>query len=634
MFYPSSQRGPTLVNWPQSASNMSAPNEKPPPSDDSVTGRAFRRSLLVLLLVGALVAGLSFLQERKAPASKSSTGEAESPAAPRAGLNAIPRAGFTDITHSAGISFVHNNGAYGEKLLPETMGGGVAFFDFDNDGAPDLLFINSGYWPGHLPDGRVSKTLALFHNDGRGHFIDVTDGSGLEQSFYGMGVAVGDCDNDGLEDVFVTGVGGNHLFRNLGQGRFQEVTSQAGVGGSTNDWSTCAAWVDYDNDGRLDLFVGNYVQWSREIDFQVDNRLVGVGRAYGRPMNFPGSFPRLYHNEGGGRFTDVSAGAGIQVRNKATGAPMGKTLGVAPVDLDGDGWMDLVVANDTVQNFVFHNERNGVFKEIGAISGIAFDNYGGARGAMGIDAGRFEEGDSLGISIGNFANEMTAFYVAQNDPLSFTDQAIQQGIGPASRQSLTFGVFFFDYDLDGRLDLLTANGHIDPDIDKAQPDQHYRQPAQLFWNARGVDRRAGFVPVPPEKCGADLFQPIVGRGSAFADMDGDGDPDVVLTQVGGPPLLLRNDQRLGHHWLRLKLVGTKCNRDAIGAWVSLRAGGRTLWRQVMPTRGYLSQSELPVTFGLGDSNHADDVTVTWPDGSKQKVVSPRLDGLNLVQQSR
>src|SRR6266404_1209767 len=514
------------------------------------------------------------------------------------------------------------------------MGGGVAFFDCDADGAPDLLLVNSTYWSGHIPDGKSPTTMGLYHNDGRGRFTDVTAGSGLDISFYGMGVAIGDYDNDGLDDVFLTAVGGNHLFRNVGAGKFREVTAAAGVAGSASDWSTCAAWIDYDNDGQLDLFVGNYVQWSREIDFQVDNRLPGIGRAYGRPMNFPGSFPRLYHNDGSGHFSDASARAGIQIKNHATGAPMAKTLGVAPVDMDGDGWIDLVVANDTVQNFVFHNERNGTFREIGAVSGIAFDNYGGARGAMGIDAGRFQENDSLGISIGNFANEMTAFYVSQNDPLTFSDQAIAQGIGAASRQSLTFGVFFFDYDLDGWLDLLTANGHIDADTEKVQPSQRYRQPAQLFWNARGVDPKAGFVPVSPEKCGSDIFQPIVGRGSAFADIDGDGDLDVVITQIDGPPLLLRNEQKLGHHWLRFKLVGTKCNRDAIGAWVRLRVRNRTFWRQVMPTRGYLSQSELPVTFGLGQGHRADEVTVIWPDGSKQKVDSPQLDALNLVQQSR
>ena len=604
-----------------------------PPGDDAMIGRAFRRSLLVLLFVGAVVAGISFVLERKSSAPRTQIAEGEAPAARRLPVNEIPLARFSDITKEAGITFVHNNGAYGDKLLPETMGGGVAFFDFDNDGAPDLLFVNSTSWPWRLPEGKNPTTMALWHNDGQGHFTDVTVGSGLQVSLYGMGVAIGDYDNDGLDDVFITAVGGNHLFRNDGNGKFQELTTLAGVGGSTDDWSTCAAWMDYDNDGRLDLFVGNYVKWSKEIDFQVDNRLVGIGRAYGRPMNFPGSFPRLYHNDGNGRFTEVSAQAGIQIRNQATGLPMAKTLGVAPVDLDGDGWMDLVVANDTVQNFVFHNERNGTFKEIGAVSGIAFDSFGGARGAMGIDAGRFQEDNSIGISIGNFANEMTAFYVSQNDPLTFTDEAITQGIGAASRQSLTFGIFFFDYDLDGGLDLLTANGHIEEGMEKTRPSQRYRQPAQLFWNARAVNKKFGFVPVPPEKCGADIFEPIVGRGSAFADIDGDGDLDVVLTQISGPPLLLRNDQQLHHHWLRFKLVGTKCNRDAIGAWVKLRVNGRTLWRQVMPTRGYLSQSELPVTFGLGNMDRADEITVIWPGGSNQKLASPLIDWLHVVHQA-
>src|SRR6266404_8787832 len=331
------------------------------PGDDAVIGRAIRRSLVVLLFVGAAVACASFLLEHKQSAAQTQITELAAPAS-RSGPGAdIPVARFINVTKQAGINFSHNNGAYGDKLLPETMGGGVAFFDCDADGAPDLLFVNSTYWSGHIPDGKAPTTMALYHNDGHGRYSDVTAGSGLDISFYGMGVAIGDYDNDGLDDVFITAVGGNHLFRNLGKGKFREVTAAAGVAGSASDWSTCAAWIDYDNDGQLDLFVGNYVQWSREIDFQVDNRLPGIGRAYGRPMNFPGSFPRLYHNDGSGHFSDASARAGIQIKNHATGAPMAKTLGVAPVDLDGDGWIDLVVANDTVQNFVFHNERNGTF---------------------------------------------------------------------------------------------------------------------------------------------------------------------------------------------------------------------------------------------------------------------------------
>jgi len=609
--------------------NESVSEQKPPGfGDDGASGRAMRRSLIVLLSIGIVVGALFFLFEQK-------------PSPPQPGdvtklavsLSEIPTARFANITTDAGIQFVHYNGATGRKLLPETMGGGVAFFDFDNDGDQDLLFVNGTSWPGHNPEGAQRPTAALYRNDGKGHFENVTAGSGFDVPLYGMGVAVGDYDNDGLVDVFITGVGGNHLFHNEGNGRFKDVTATARVGGSPNDWSTSAAWIDYDNDGKLDLFVCNYVHWSPEIDLELNHTLPGIGRAYGRPISFAGSFPVLYHNDGNGRFTDVSAASGVQVKNPATGLPMAKSLGVAPVDLNDDGWIDLIVANDTVQNFVFTNRHDGTFQEVGAISGLAFDPFGSARGAMGIDTARFQDDNSLGISIGNFANEMTAFYVSQTNSFTFSDQAIAQGIGAASRLSLTFGVFFFDYDLDGWLDLLTVNGHIEEQIHLAQANQQYRQPAQLFWNSRGVLRNGGFVQVPPEKCGADIFKPIVGRGSAYADIDGDGDPDVVLTQINGPPLLLRNDQHLDHHWLRLKLVGTKSNRDAIGAWVKTRIRGQTLWRQVMPTRSYLSQSELPVTFGLGKSDHVDELMVIWPDGSKQRVDQVKLDSLTTVVQS-
>ncbi len=541
----------------------------------------------------------------------------------------VPAARFTDITAEAGIAFSHVNGAYGDKLLPETMGGGVAFLDYDDDGHQDLLFINSTYWPGHVPEGKALPTMALYHNDGHGHFAEVTKGSGLDVSFYGMGVAVGDYDNDGLPDVFITAIGGNHLFHNEGHGKFREVTTEAGVGGSTNGWSTGAAFIDYDNDGKLDLFVCNYVQWSPEIDRDKSYQLPKIGRAYGPPRNFNGTFPSLFHNDGHGQFTDASARAGLQIKDPATGLPMAKSLAVAPVDVDNDGWIDLVVANDTVPNFLFHNEHNGRFKEIGAQSGVAYDAYGLIRGAMGIDSARFRNDDTLGIAIGNYANEMNALYVAQRDSLLFADEATKVGVGPASQKLLKFGLFFFDYDLDGRLDVLTANGHLEPEINRVQSDQQYRQPAQLFWN-RGEGKNKGFVAVSADKAGPDLFKPIVGRGSAFADIDGDGDLDVVLTQVGGPPLLLRNEQHLGHHWIRLKLVGSKSNRDAIGAWIKVRVGGHTLSRQVMPTRSYLSQSELPVTIGLSDTDRVDTVEIDWPSGSKQKLQLLPIDHLSTI----
>ncbi len=591
---------------------MSAPRDDSEFQVQMAMRRAVRWAVAALLLVATAVA---FLVLRNSQGDGDGKGEAKVQ---------TPAVKFADVTKEAGLTFEHYTGATGEKLLPETMGGGSAFFDFDGDGDQDLLLVNSTDWP--WSPKRATHTAALYRNDGRGKFEDVTAGSGLDVDLYGMGAAIGDYDNDGRADLLLTAVGGNRLFHNEGDGIFRDVTVEAGVAGSPDDWSTSAAWFDFDNDGDLDLFVCHYVAWSRESDRAINYQLAGIGRAYGPPMNFPGSFSALYRNEGDGRFVDVSSASGVQVKNGVTGEPVGKSLGVAPVDLDGDHWTDLIVTNDTAQNFVFHNERNGTFKEIGELSGAAFDRFGKVRGAMGIDTARFEENDSVAISIGNFANEMTALYVSPPNALTFADEAIARGIGTATRNLLTFGVFFFDYDLDGSPDLLTANGHLDEQIGQAQPGQQYRQPAQLFWNSRSHGQAAAFVPVPEGPLTKDLTQPIAGRGSAFADIDGDGDLDVLLTQVGGPPILLRNEQRLGHHWIRIRLTGTRANRDGIGAWVTVRAGGRTLSRQVMPTRGYLSQSELPVTIGLGATDHVDEVIVTWPGGETQKVSNIRIDG--------
>ncbi len=542
-----------------------------------------------------------------------------------------PAVNFVDITRNAGIGFEHENGADGEKLLPETMGGGVVFFDYNNDGRPDLLFVDSRPWPWSPRASTQQRSrLVLYRNDGGGHFTDVTAEAGLEADIYGMGAAAADYDNDGWTDVFVTAVGANHLFRNVG-GRFVDVTAAAGVGGRSDQWSTCAVWFDYDRDGDLDLFVCNYVRWSKAIDLQQDFRLVGVGRAYGPPRTFEGAFPYLYRNDGG-RFTDVSKEAGVQVKNPATGVPMAKSLGVAAIDLDADGWPDLVVANDTVQNFVFHNERDGRFSEIGARAGVAFDAYGNSRSAMGIDTGDFRNDGSIGIAIGNFANEMTALYVSQQAPLQFADEAIVAGIGPKSRSALTFGVLFVDYDLDGRLDLVTANGHIEEDIQKVQASQRYAQPPHVFWNA-GNAAGPTFVHVPPGS-GGDLLKPMVARGIAVADIDGDGDPDIVLTAVSGAPRLLRNDQRTGHHWIRLELTGTRANRNAIGSIVEVQVGGETLRRTVSPVRGYLSQSELPTTIGLGDRTSVDRVRIRWPDGSIQDIDHLPIDATSRVVQPR
>jgi hypothetical protein len=588
-------------------------------SDDAVIGRATRVSLVALAVI-ALAATAAFFWMRRKPAPPPvRVTELQTPPSVAPAAVSPPKVSFQNITEAAGIRFTHFSGAEGERLLPETMGGGGAFFDADGDGDQDLLIINGAPWPWAKNPPATQPTHALYLNDGHGRFTDATKGSGFDQTFYGMGVACGDFDNDGLVDVFITAVGPNRLFRNLGNGRFQDVTAEAGVAGDENEWSSSAAFMDIDQDGDLDLFVANYVRWSRDIDFEVAYSIDGRNRAYGPPMNFQGTFPCLYRNDGNGRFTDISRESGVQIRNPATGVPVAKSLGVAPADLNGDGWIDFVVANDTVQNFVFINRHDGTFAEVGAAIGVAFDPNGATRGAMGIDIARHRNDEALGIGIGNFANEMTALYVSQGSQCLFTDEAIPEGIGPASRLLLKFGLFFFDYDLDGWTDLLTANGHLEEEIAKLQRSQQYRQPAQLFWNAGAYG--GGYYEVSPDLAGADLFTPIVGRGSAYADIDGDCDLDVIFFQVNGPPLLLRNDQQTGHGCVRFKLTGRGSNRDAIGAWIGVTAGGLTQWRQVMPTRSYLSQSELPVTFGLGNMKRVDSVEIRWPGGQIQRLAN-------------
>lgn len=602
----------------------------PPESEegnDEVIGRALRVSLIVLLVVVATGGGVAWWMLRKPPTVV--TPETE----PNLGTSKtdtvdVPATPFADITKAAGIDFVHENGATGEKLLPETMGSGCAFLDYDNDGDQDLLFVNSNRWPWDKREAGKPATPALYQNDGKGKFSNVTEGSGLDVSFYGMGVAVADYDADGDVDVFCTAVGNNRLFRNS-EGRFEEVSDQAGVAGKVDDWGTSCGWFDYDNDGDLDLFVCHYVVWDREADVAQNFQLVGGGRAYGRPQNFGGTFCTLYRNDGEGKLSDVSEISGIQVANQDTQVPAGKSLGVAFADFDDDGWLDVVVANDTVGNFLFHNQRNGTFRNVAEFCGVAYDTNGLARGAMGIDVAWFRNDSSLGIAIGNFSNEPTALYVSRGKKLQFRDDAVSNGLGPATRLELKFGLFFFDADLDGRLDLFTANGHLEEDIQRVQATQTYAQSPHFFWNC-GADKKTEFVQVPKEKCGEELLRPMVGRGAAAADIDGDGDLDIVATASGGPARLLRNDQQSGHHWLRLKLAGKA--PDAIGAMVELHHAGRVQRRLVSPTRSYLSQSELPVTFGLGESDQIEKVVVRWPNGDKQELTELKVDQLHEIRQ--
>ncbi|MCI0357507.1 MAG: CRTAC1 family protein [Planctomycetaceae bacterium] len=611
-------------------------HEDSPEQDDAVIGRALVVSLAVFLAIGTILAiatGVYMVSAAPpappAPAQIAIAGKRE------ASVAAIPNVPLTDVTAESGIAYSHTSGAYGEKLLPETMGGGVAVLDYDNDGDADLLFVNSTIWPWKLAAGDAKPTLALYANDGKGKFSDVTKDVGLAISLYGMGAAVGDYDGDGWSDLFLTAVGPNRLLKNE-QGKFVDVTEAAGVAGADDAWSTGCTWFDYNRDGRLDLFVCNYVKWSRELDVSQGFTLTGNERAYGPPLSFEGTLCYLYRNDGEGKFSDVSQAAGIQVFNSQQPEkkiPAGKSLGVVPFDLDGDGWQDLVVANDTVQNFVFHNQKDGKFAEIGSQAGIAFGSDGSARGAMGIDIGRPRNSPAVAVVIGNFANEPTSFFVSQGDPrrLVFEDESVSNGLGPQSRLELKFGVFFFDYDLDGRLDVLAANGHLEEEINKVVPSQHYKQPPQLFWNA-GAGEATEFVRVPADKVGQQFSQPIVGRGAAYADFDGDGDLDVVLTQCGGTARLFRNDQQLGRHWIRVKLKGRGANPEAQGTILRLHSGGVIQERVVSPTHGYLSQSELTVTFGLGQSSAIDKLEIHWPDGAKQEIAAPKADQLLLISQ--
>ena len=597
--------------------------------DDAVIGRAFARSLKVLAALAAaalIVVALRYVF-RAAPEEAR-----EIPvAAPRAVATVpdVPAVAFTDVTADAGIDFVHVNGAEGEALLPETMGAGAAFFDFDRDGDQDLLLVNSTTWGAGADTG---PTMALYENDGAGRFAERTAALGLATSFYGTGVAVGDVDNDGWVDLFVSAVGPNRLFRNVEGGRFEDVTGPAGVAGAETEWSSSSAFFDADGDGDLDLLVGNYVRWSREIDIDVGYQLTGVGRAYGPPLNYGGTTMDFYRNDGSGSFTDVSEEVGMHILNPATDTPVAKTLGLAPVDIEGDGDIDVLIANDTVRNFLLVNDGSGVFTEEGGSYGLAYSREGAATGAMGADAADFRNDGELGFAIANFANEMTSLYVSQGDPTLWSDEAITAGIGAPSRRVLSFGLFFFDYDLDGRLDLLQVNGHLEDDIEVVEPSQQYRQAPQLFWNA-GPHAPSTFVPVTPVP-GDGLTRELVGRGSSYADIDGDGDLDVLLLQTGDRPLLLRNDQETGHHWLRFLLRGDgeRVNRDAIGAWVEVEqrtaAGPVVQRRRVMPTRSYQSQVEPLVTIGLGAPASVDElerVEVVWPDGARQTVDVDRLD---------
>jgi enediyne biosynthesis protein E4 len=509
---------------------------------------------------------------------------------------------FSDVTSPAGIQFQHNSGAYGGKLLPETLGSGCAFLDYDRDGWQDILLINGTDWPGHK---KRRSTLHLYRNNGNGTFTDVTTRAGLDIELYGMGVAVGDYNNDGFPDIFVTCVGQNHLFRNTGKGTFVDVTATSGLAKHAS-FSTSALWFDYDRDGLLDLFICNYVKWSPEHD--VFCSLDGKHKSYCTPEAYRGETCWLFRNRGNGTFEDVTAASGIFDSSS-------KSLGVALLDDDRDGWPDLLVANDTQPNKLYRNQRNGTFKDTAIEAGIAFSNEGKARAGMGVDAADFENSGYPGLAITNFDNEMIGLY--RHAGKGFEDIAAQTGVGAASRNSLGFGCVFLDANLDGWLDFAVANGHIDETVRNIRGNVGYAQPPQLFLSTGALNPKPAFRDVAAE-IGGGFSQAKVGRGLAYGDFDRDGDLDLLLTTNNGPAYLYRNDQLAGNRSIRFRLVGTKSNRDAIGSTVSVLAGDLNQSRMVKGGSSYLSQSELPLTFGLGKRDHIDRIVIDWPSGRTEE----------------
>jgi enediyne biosynthesis protein E4 len=510
---------------------------------------------------------------------------------------------FTDVTTQAGIRFKHNSGAFGKKYLPETMGSGVCFIDYDNDGWQDIFFVNSMDWSGHKSVGKSFP--ALYHNNHDGTFTDVTKEAGLAVETYGQGCAVGDYDNDGFDDLYLTTVGSNHLYHNLGNGKFADVTAKAGV--ADPGFSSSAIWFDYDNDGKLDLFVTHYITWSIETDqyCSLDNK----NKSYCTPQTFKGESAMLFHNRGDGTFENVTQRAGLH-------DPTSKSLGVAMLDYDDDGWMDLFVSNDTEPNKLYHNNHNGTFTDAAILAGIALSDSGRVRAGMGTDAGDYDNSGRQGLLIGNFTNESMALYRNDGSGL-FTDEASTSGLGQMTNQSLTFGAFFFDYDLDGLLDVFAANGHVSDDISVVQPTVRYAQPAGIYRNKGGKK----FEDVSA-KLGRALQKPVVGRGAAYADFDNDGDLDLAITANNGPARLLRNDNANQNDMLRVKTVGTRSNRDGIGAKLTLTTNkGTRLFAMVKSGSSYLSQSELPVTFGLGkpDEGKTANLEIVWPSGQKDSI---------------
>jgi enediyne biosynthesis protein E4 len=522
---------------------------------------------------------------------------------------------FHDITAQVGIHFTHNNGAFGKKWLPETMGPGCAFIDYDNDGYPDIILINGEDFPGHPHGG--ATTLKLYHNNHDGTFTDVTRKAGLAIPMYGFGVAVGDYDNDGFDDLFISALGQSHLFHNNGNGTFSEVTKTAGLWGPS-EFSTSAAWVDYDRDGKLDLVVANYVQWSEQGDLYCT--IDGSHKSYCTPESYKGTSVRLWHNLGAGRFEDATLKAGLN-------DPTSKSLGIAILDSNSDGWPDILIANDTQPNKLYVNKKNGTFEERGVAAGIGFSEDGVARAGMGADAADYDRSGHASLIISNFANQMVSLYHNEGNGL-FVDEAPQSEIGRDTLVTLGFACFFFDYDNDGWPDIFVADGHIENEIERVQKRVSYAEPPHLFHNVGG----GKFTEVTAQM-GKVFAAPKVARSAAYGDVDNDGFPDILLTTNAGPAYLFHNEGGTNHS-LRMKLVGTKSNRDGIGAVVHVTSGPDKQWKMLRSGSSYLAQSELVLTFGLGSQTKADAIEIQWPSGEVDRLSNVNAGQTVTVQEGK